>query len=152
MLSDRTLAKVTITIPDAGVRFSGRFQAWLYKVSTGRVGGRFGRGPVLVLTTTGRRTGKPRKTTVLYERDEHRFVVVGSNTGSDRPPAWALNLLAYPDAEVLVRGRRIRVRAIEARGSDRDRLRELMDRRYHGFEAYRARTERDLKIFVLDAL
>jgi deazaflavin-dependent oxidoreductase (nitroreductase family) len=152
MFSDRTLAKATITLPDSGVRFSGRLQAWLYKVSRGRVGGRFGRGPVLVLTTTGRRSGKPRRTTILYEKDEHRFVVVGSNTGSDQAPAWALNLLANPDAEVLVRGRRIRVRATEAQGSDTERLRKLMDRRYHGFEAYRARTERDLTIFVLDAL
>jgi deazaflavin-dependent oxidoreductase (nitroreductase family) len=87
---------------------------------------------------------------VLYERDGGTFIVVGSNTGSDRPPAWALNLLANSHAEILVRGKRIPVRAIEARDTEHERLRQMMDQRYCGFEAYRARTERELKIFVLD--
>lgn len=152
IFSDRALAKITITMPDAGVRFSGRLQAWLYKISKGRIGGRFGHGPVLVLTTTGRKTGRPRRTTVLYARDGRAFIVVGSNTGSERPPAWALNLLANPAAEILIRGKRIPIRATEARGSEHERLRQMMDRRYRGFEAYRARTERELKIFVLDPL
>jgi deazaflavin-dependent oxidoreductase (nitroreductase family) len=89
---------------------------------------------------------------VLYEKDGRTFVVVGSNTGSERPPAWALNLAANPHAEILVRGKRIPVRAIEAQDTERERLRQIMDRRYRGFDAYRARTQRELKIFVLDPL
>jgi deazaflavin-dependent oxidoreductase (nitroreductase family) len=89
---------------------------------------------------------------VLYEKDDGRFIVVGSNTGSERPPAWALNLVANPQAEILVRGKHIPVRAIEAQDTERERLRQIMDRRYNGFESYRARTERELKIFVLDPL
>lgn len=89
---------------------------------------------------------------VLYETDGPRFIVVGSNTGNDRHPAWALNLVTNPHAEIMVGGKRIPVRAIEAQDTERDRLRQMMDRRYHGFEAYRARTERDLKIFVLDPM
>jgi F420H(2)-dependent quinone reductase len=143
---------MTIKMPDAGVRLSGRFQAWLYVLSRGRIGGRFGRGPTLALTTTGRKTGRPRQTMVLYEKEGRKFIVVGSNTGSERPPAWALNLVANPHAEVLVRGERIAVRAVEAQDSERERLRQMMDRRYRGFEAYRARTKRELKIFVLDPL
>jgi deazaflavin-dependent oxidoreductase (nitroreductase family) len=139
-------------MPDAGVRLSGRLQAWFYKLSKGRIGGRFGRGSTLVLTTTGRKTGSPRRTMVLYEKDGRTFVVVGSNTGSERHPAWALNLIANPQAEILVRGKRIPVRAIEAQDTERERLRQIMDRRYRGFDAYRARTQRELKIFVLDPL
>lgn len=139
-------------MPDAAIRLSGRVQAWLYKLSRGRIGGRFGRGPTLALTTTGRKTGKPRQTMVLYEQDGRTFIVVGSNTGSDRPPAWALNLVANPQAEVLIRGKRIPVRAIEAQDDEHERLRQVMDRRYRGFEAYRARTQRELKIFVLEPL
>jgi F420H(2)-dependent quinone reductase len=149
VLSDRTLARVTIAIPDAGVRFSGRLQALIFRVTRGRVGGRFGRGPVLVLRTTGRRSGKVRETMVLYERDGDRYVVVGSNTGSERAPAWSLNLLANPEAEILVRGRRMQVHASEASGHERERLSDLMDRRYHGFQAYRDRTDRELRIFLL---
>jgi F420H(2)-dependent quinone reductase len=75
--------------------------------------GLFGRGHVLVLTTVGWRSGQPRRTTVLYARDDGRLVVVGSNTGSERPPAWALNLLATPEAEVQIGRERMRVRAGE---------------------------------------
>lgn len=89
---------------------------------------------------------------MLYEKDGCVFIVVGSNTGSERPAACALNLLATREAEILVRGKRIPVRATEARDSERERLRQMMDRRYRGFEAYRARTKRELKIFVLDPL
>jgi deazaflavin-dependent oxidoreductase (nitroreductase family) len=149
VLSDRTLARVTIAIPDAGVRFAGRLQALIFRVTRGRVGGRFGRGPVLVVRTTGRRSGKIRETTVLYERDGDHYVVIGSNTGSERAPAWSLNLLANPEAEILLGGRRIQVRASKASGHERERLIDLMDRRYHGFQAYRARTDRELRIFLL---
>ncbi len=143
---------MTIGLPDAGVRLSGRLQTWFYKLSKGRLGGRFGRGPTLVLTTTGRKTGRPRQTMVLYEQDGRTFIVVGSNTGSERPPAWALNLVANPQAEILVRGKRIPVRAVEPQDTERERLWQMMDQRYRGFESYRARTERELRIFVLDPL
>jgi deazaflavin-dependent oxidoreductase (nitroreductase family) len=89
---------------------------------------------------------------VLYEKDRDGFIVVGSNTGSERAPVRALNLVVNPKAEVLVRGKRIRVRATESQDTERERLRQLMDHRYGGFEAYRARTERELKIFVLKPL
>jgi deazaflavin-dependent oxidoreductase (nitroreductase family) len=102
---------------------------------------------VLIVRTTGGRSGKIRETTVLYERDGDHYVVIGSNTGSERAPAWSLNLLANPEAEILVGGRRMQVRASEASGPERARLIDLMDRRYHGFEAYRARTDRELRSF-----
>lgn len=137
---------------DAGVRLSGRLQARLYRLSGGRVGGRFGRSPVLLLTTTGRRSGEPRCTSVLYRRDGDRLVVIGSNTGSERPPAWALNLMAHPEAEVLIGRERTRVRASQVEGSERARLWDLMSDQYHGFDIYRSRTARELKVFVLDPM
>jgi F420H(2)-dependent quinone reductase len=152
MLSDRALARLTILMPDAGVRLAGRSQTALYRWTAGRLGGRFGRGPVLLLTTTGRRSGKPRCTAVLYGKDGGRLVVIGSNTGSERPPAWALNLLANPEAEVRIGRTRTRVRAREVDGSQRMRLWQLMSEQYLGFDIYRTRTARDLKVFVLDPL
>jgi F420H(2)-dependent quinone reductase len=152
MLSDRALARLTILMPDAGVRLAGRSQSALYRLTAGRFGGRFGRGPVLLLTTIGRRSGEPRCTAVLYGKDGSRLVVVGSNTGSERPPAWALNLLASPGAEVKIGRKRTRVRAREVDGSERTRLWQLMSEQYQGFDIYRARTARDLKVFLLDPL
>jgi deazaflavin-dependent oxidoreductase (nitroreductase family) len=149
MVSDRFLARLTSGIPDAGVRLSGRMQTRLYRITRGRVGGRFAGEPVLVLTTTGRRSGAPRSTTVLYAEDDGRFVVIGSNTGSERAPAWALNLAANPDAAVEIRGRRRSVHAVETEGAERERLWQLMNKGYGGFDMYRARTDRDIKVFAL---
>lgn len=150
MLSDGFLAWWTATLPDSAVRSSGRLQGTLYRLTDGRLGGRFAGEPVLVLTTTGRKSGEPRRTTVLYEQDGDRLVVIGSNTGSDRPPAWALNLVAQPEA-IVQRGRhRRRMRATEVKGDERERLWKLMNARYQGFDKYTERTEREFKVFVLE--
>lgn len=150
MFSDRFLATFTATLPDFGVRFSGRLQARLYRLSGGHIGGRFGRGRVLVLTTTGRQSRQPRTTIVLYARDGDRFVVVGSNTGSERPPAWALNLAATPRATVQLGRKRIPVLATELVGSERERPWDLMNDLYGGFERYTQRTDREFKVFALE--
>jgi F420H(2)-dependent quinone reductase len=152
MLSDRFLAWFTSTLPDAGVRASGKTQARIYRLTGGRLGGRFGRGPVLVLTTLGRRSGEPRRTTVLYARDGDRIVVIGSNTGSERPPAWALNLLATPEAEVQIGRQQRHVRASEVMGADRSRLWKVMAEKYAGFDIYATRTQREFKVFALAPL
>ena len=68
----------------------------------------FGLVPSLVLTTTGRRSGKPRSNPLLYVPDGDAYVVIGSNWGQPHQPAWSLNLLAQPAAEVDVKGRRSR--------------------------------------------
>jgi F420H(2)-dependent quinone reductase len=148
--SDRFLAWFTATLPDPAVRFSGRLQAYLYRLTSGRIGGRFAGEPVLVLTTTGRKSGEPRRTTVLYEQDGDRLVVIGSNTGSERPPAWALNLSARPEATVQLRGQQLRVRATEITGDERERLWNLMNARYQGFDKYTERTQREFKVFALE--
>lgn len=150
MLSQRLIARVTMIMPDVGVKLSGRSQARLYRWTGGRLGGKWAGNPVLILTTTGRRSGEQRSTVVLYERDGDRLVVIGSNTGSERPPAWALNLLADPRAEVQVGRTRKQVRAVVADDSERARLWHLMSDSYDGFEMYTAQTARDFKVFMLE--
>jgi F420H(2)-dependent quinone reductase len=150
VLSDGFLAWFTATLPDSAVRASGRLQAKLYRLTGGRIGGRFAGEQVLVLTTTGRKSGEQRRTTVLYEQDGDRFVVIGSNTGSDRPPAWALNLAAQPEATVQRGRQQLRMRATEIKGDERERLWNLMNARYQGFDKYTERTQREFKVFVLE--
>lgn len=152
MLSDRVVARISSVVPDVGVRLYGRWQSALYASSGGRLGGRFARGPVLRLTTTGRRSGEARATVVLYGKDGERLVVIGSNRGGDRHPAWVLNLLAHDEGEVQIGRQRRRVRATEASGDERTRLWRLMTAGYGGFEIYDSLTDRDLKIFVLEPL
>jgi deazaflavin-dependent oxidoreductase (nitroreductase family) len=108
--------------------FATKAHAWLYRKTNGRVLGRLGGQPVLLLTTTGRRTHVPRTTPVQFIPSGNRFVVVAANGGAARPPAWHANLLANPEARVQVRDRRVDVRAVLAEGQQRDRLwRELTD-------------------------
>jgi deazaflavin-dependent oxidoreductase (nitroreductase family) len=112
--------------------------------------GTWGRAPVLLLTTTGRRSGQQRTAPVVFLDDSERVVVIGSNTGSDRAPAWSLNLKADPDCEVQIRGQRRRRRARIAEGEERAEFWHAMNAQYGGFDDYEKRTSRDIAVFVLE--
>ena len=112
--------------------------------------GKIGKAPVLLLTTTGRRSGQQRTAPVLYLADADRLVVIGSNAGNTRAPAWALNLKAHPDADVQIRGKRRRVRARVTEGDERAQLWGRMNEQYEGFDDYEQRTSRDIALFVLE--
>ena len=103
----------------------GRLHAMLLRRSGGRIrrsrllaGGQ----PVLALTTTGRRSGGPRSTTVAYVRHGEAYAVGALNLGSDRDPAWCLNLRSDPRAWIEVNGERRAVRARQADGEEAERL------------------------------
>jgi deazaflavin-dependent oxidoreductase (nitroreductase family) len=103
----------------------GRVHAFLLRHSGGRLQRSLllaGGQPVLALTTTGRRSGKKRTTVVAYLRVGDAYAVGAVNLGSDRTPAWCLNLLADPEAAIEVSGRRIQVRARRAEGEEASRL------------------------------
>ena len=90
-------------------RFVGpylRFHAYIYERTDGRFGKHSNRVPALLLTTTGRKSGLPRTNGLTYCRDRGDVIVVASNGGSDRPPAWLLNLQASPRVKIRL-GRRV---------------------------------------------
>ena len=99
-----------------------RLHAWVYRRSSGRFLGRMSGQPVLLLQTTGRRSGETQTTPVQYLADADTFVVVASNAGAARPPAWYLNLRADPHARVRVGARVVDVLAQEAAGRERAAL------------------------------
>ena len=150
MPSDRFWSRFSSSMPDSVLRLSGKLNVPLYRLSRGRVGGRVGRAPVLLLTTTGRKSGQQRTAPVLYMADGDRLVVIGSNAGNVRPPAWSLNLRANPEAEVEVRADKRQVRARVAEGEERADLWTRFNREYAGFDDYKARTSRDIAVFVLE--
>jgi deazaflavin-dependent oxidoreductase (nitroreductase family) len=150
MPSDRAYSRFSMAIPAGALRLGGKLNVPVYKATRGRLFGRIGRAPVLLLTTTGRRSGKVRTAPVLYLADGDRLVVIGSNAGNQRAPAWAFNLKANPEAEVQVRGTRRKVRARVAEGTERDQLWGRMNDQYGGFDEYRARTGRPIDLFVLE--
>jgi deazaflavin-dependent oxidoreductase (nitroreductase family) len=150
MPSDRAWSRFSSGLGARGLRAVGRLNVPVYRATRGRLMGRVGRAPVLLLTTTGRKSGEPRTAPVVYLADGPRYVVIGSNAGNARTPAWALNLRADPAAEVEVRGERRRVRARVAEGEERADLWRRMNDQYSGFDDYRQRTDRDISVFVLE--
>ncbi|WP_227979352.1 nitroreductase family deazaflavin-dependent oxidoreductase [Nocardia spumae] len=106
--------------------------------------------PVILLTTTGRKSGQPRTSPLLYVHDGDTLYVIGSNFGRARHPAWTANLLTTPEATVTIAGQRIPVRARPV--EDAGHQREIFDRfveTTEAYAAYRSRTTRDLRIFAL---
>lgn len=119
-------------------------------MSGGRIGGRLNNAPILLLTTTGRKSGEARTAPVLYLRRGEDLVVIGSNAGNTRTPAWSLNLQANPEATVEVRRDRHPVRARVAEGDERAALWRAMNETYAGFDDYAVKTSRDIRVFVLE--
>ncbi len=150
MPSDRSWSRFTSALPDAWLRRIGRLNVPVYRITSGRLMGRVGRIPVLLLTTTGRRSGERRTAPVAFTSDGDDLIVIGSNAGNARAPAWALNLRADPAAEVQVRDDRWPVRARVAEGSERERLWRLANDHYAGFDDYEQLTDREIAVFVLE--
>jgi deazaflavin-dependent oxidoreductase (nitroreductase family) len=139
-----------MSLPAGVLRALGKMNVPVYRMTRGRVLGKVGRAPVLLLTSTGRRSGQPRTAPVLFLRDGARVVVIGSNAGNTHAPAWSHNLKADPDAEIEIRGERALVRARVAEGEERAELWQRMNAQYDGFDDYERRTSRDIAVFVLE--
>jgi deazaflavin-dependent oxidoreductase (nitroreductase family) len=104
----------------------------------------------LLLTTRGRRSGRWRRTCLIYGRDGDRYLVVGSNGGAARHPAWYLNLTEHPAVEVQVGAERFRATARTADPEETARLWPLMTSIWPAYEGYQRRTRRDIPVVILE--
>jgi deazaflavin-dependent oxidoreductase (nitroreductase family) len=130
-----------------------RMHVRLLRMSKGRLRFGFffgGDMPVLAITTKGRKSGEPRSSVVAYIRDGDAYAVVASNAGSDRTPAWWLNLQADPTAEIDAEGERMKVRAREAGAEEHDQLWKRFVDANESYERYRGYTERSLPVVILE--
>jgi deazaflavin-dependent oxidoreductase (nitroreductase family) len=123
---------------------------WLYRASGGRIGGSAMGMPVLLLTTTGRRTGEKRTKALMYLPKGDACVVIASYAGEPRHPAWWLNLKANPQAEIQQGGKVSRVVAREADSEERERLWQEVVARESGYATYAERTTRRIPVVVLE--
>jgi len=133
----------------ASWQWFGRLHRAAYRATGGRVGGRLVGLDVLLLTTTGRRTGLPRTTPMPFYRDGDRLVLVGSNGGADTDPAWWKNLQATPEAEVEIGRERLAVRAALATPEDRDRLWPRLKEWNANYRRYETKTTRRIPVVIL---
>lgn len=133
----------------SATKYLGALHRLLYRVSGGRIGGRLWGLPVVLLTTTGRQSGKLRTVPLCSFRDGEDVVVIASYGGLDRPPAWWLNLEANPNAELLTGRTRRAVTARNAAGDERARLWAEVTARAPGYLEYERRTTREIPVVIL---
>lgn len=123
----------------------------VYRLTDGRLSSKLAGQKMLLLTTTGRRTGKRRTVPLLYVDDGETIVLIGSNWGGPAHPMWVRNLLANPEARVQIGPRKRRVTASVAAGLERERLWKLVTSTYAGYKDYARRIgpAREIPLVVL---
>ena len=127
-----------------------RIHPALYRWSGGRIAGNLLGMPVLLLTTTGRRSGAKRTNALTYFPTDDAFIVIASFLGEPRHPDWWLNLKAHPDATIEVGRETIRVRAREAEDPERERLWRAVVAKTPDYDEYKRRTSRRIPVVVLE--
>ena len=123
-----------------------------YVETNGRKGHRWQGVPTLLLTTRGRKTGKLRRTALIYGIDGDRYVVVASTGGADKNPAWYLNLVDNPEVELQVGAATFRARARTADRDEKPPLWELMASIWPDYDKYQAKTEREIPVVILEQI
>jgi len=121
-----------------------------YVASDGVSGHEWSGVNTLLLTTRGRRTGKLRRTALIYGRDGDGYVVVGSKGGSHKHPMWYLNLRDHPEVHLQVGADKFVAKARTAVGEERSRLWGRMAVIWPEYERYQKRTSREIPVVVLE--
>ena len=137
------------TVKDALFRAATFVHRELYRRTGGKVGGQMFKQPLMLLTTTGRRSGQPRVTPLLCVRDGDRFLAIASFGGDDRDPQWFKNLQANPEATVQLDTETIPVRATVATPEEKKTLWPKALTAYKGYASYQRKTSRDIPVVIL---
>ncbi len=127
----------------------GKLHRTVYEKTGGRIGANLAGRHMLLLTTTGRKSGKQYTTPLACFTDGDNLIVVASNNGQDRHPAWWLNLEHTPDANVRYGRDHRRVRAELARGDERARLWPWLVKQNPPYARYEKKTSREIPVVVL---
>jgi len=120
-----------------------------YQETDGEVGYLWNGAPSLLLTTTGRKSGEPRTTPLIFARDGDDHLVVASVGGMPNHPAWYLNLLDDPNAHIQVKGEHLDVVARTATPEEKPRLWQIVNDVWPNYETYQTRTDRVIPVVVL---
>jgi deazaflavin-dependent oxidoreductase (nitroreductase family) len=121
-----------------------------YRATDGEEGHYWREALVLLLTTTGHKSGEKRTTPLVYGRRGDKVMLVASNGGAPQHPPWYLNLKADPEVEVQIKGERFKARARDATPEERPELWRTMAGYYPPYDDYERRTEREIPVIVLE--
>jgi len=135
------------TQPDLTLVGESHIQA--YRETNGETGFFWNGAPSLLLTTTGRKSGEPRTSALIFGRDGDDYLVVASMGGAPMDPQWYRNLLAEPTAEIQVKAEHIPVVARAASDEEKPRLWKIMTDVWPNYDAYQTRTDRVIPLVVL---
>lgn len=122
-----------------------------FRANHGKVGGPFEGAPLLLLHSTGAKSGARRISPVMYLPDDDRYVIFASKAGADTNPDWYHNLKANPDAAIEVGDSTVDVVASEITGTERDELYRKQAELYPGFAKYEKKTSRVIPVVALSA-
>jgi deazaflavin-dependent oxidoreductase (nitroreductase family) len=142
--------KLNSPVADTVIKWMSRGNTLLYKASGGRLGGTFGKAPVALLTTTGRRSGEPRVAPLLYLRDGERVIFAASRGGSEKTPLWYLNLKADPRVRVQIKSEVLDLTARDATPEERTRYWREFVAVYPTFADYESWTDRVIPLVVCE--
>ena len=133
------------------IKWMSRANTWLYKKTDGKIGGKFLKGaPVALLTTTGRKSGEPRVSPLLYLREGDRVILVASQGGAATNPMWYLNLKANPKVSVQIKDETLHLTARDATETERTAYWPKLTAMYSSFDDYQSWTDRVIPIVICD--
>jgi deazaflavin-dependent oxidoreductase (nitroreductase family) len=133
------------------MKWMSRVNTFLYRRSGGEgLGGTFQKSPVALLTTTGRKSGQPRVSPVLYMRDGDRVILVASKGGSAKNPMWYLNLKANPKVQVQIKKEVLNLTARDATEEERAKYWPQLVQMYPAFDDYQSWTDRKIPVIVCE--
>lgn len=121
-----------------------------YRASGGRIANRMQKAPIMLLTTIGSKTGKPRTNPVLYITDGPNLVTVASAGGAPKDPTWFVNLMHHPEAVLTIKREKRKVRGRKATPEERARLWPKMTEVYSTYDNYQAKTRRQIPVVVFE--
>lgn len=141
------MSETNYTAPDLTLVGADHIAA--YRDTDGEVGYLWNGVPTLLLTVTGRHSGQPRTSALIFGRDNDDYLVVASMGGAPMHPKWYLNLQAHPAAQIQVRDERIAVTARTATADEKPRLWQIMTDLWPNYDVYQSRTDRQIPVVVL---
>lgn len=132
------------------IRLMTAANTWVYRLTGGRIGGKFLRGaPVCLLTTTGRKSGEPRTVALLYLEDGRDVILVASKGGMAKNPLWYSNLEANPDVTIQIGSAEQPMRARRVTDEEKQALWPRLVTMYRDFDDYQGRTTRNIPVVRL---